>query len=308
MIQALVVPVDPFIVRFITSRYSDPLDTTWLSLATHFGLRIERDDRAFASSDGSGRLTIATQAALDADDCLAQMIFHEICHAIAQGDRAWTETDWGLAAEGKQSLLQEHTCLRLQHALAKRHGLELVLAPTTEHRAFYDALGEQSFGADESSDAARQALARASAPPFFPHVDRALERTAELARLVREIARDAGDDSSLLLARVRDAPDAGFDCHVCGACCREAFDVVELAANDPFTHHHPDLCVRHEGRIELRRPGGRCLGLANDRESYHCSVYTTRPETCRDFTRGSVNCREARLRVGLSTYEANDTP
>lgn len=289
-------------MRPVNSKYSDPLDTIWLSLASRFGLNICRCDHAYASSDGTGTLTIATRQQLDADDCLAQIILHELCHAICQGDASWQQVDWGLAIEGQQALLEEQTCLRLQHALACRYGLRHVLAPTTEHRAFYDGLGDESFSTDDTSVLARAALGRASSPPYFPHLDRALEQTGELARTVAQWTPDAGQSSETLLARVEEPAESGFDCAACGACCREAFDVVELEPSDAFVNLHAELCAVREGRIELRRPGGRCLALDVVEQRYTCRVYPTRPQTCRDFTRGSVNCREARQRVGLATY------
>lgn len=292
-------------VRAVSCTYVDPLDTIWLSLAERLGLKVQRSDAAYASTDGRGTLTIANAAALDADDCLAQMILHEICHGICQSPNGWSpdgweSVDWGLAFEGAESLLQEQTCLRLQHALTHRYGLCHVLAPTTEHRAFYDALGEQSFAEDVASTLAKAALERAAKPPLFPHLDRALEQSAELARSVATFVSDAGPHSKTLLARVQRTPDSGFDCAACGACCREAFDVVELDAADPFVELHGELCVAREGRVELRRPGGRCRALSVVQGQHRCTVYATRPQTCRDFSRGSVNCLEARAKVGLA--------
>ncbi|MEP7112338.1 MAG: YkgJ family cysteine cluster protein, partial [Ilumatobacteraceae bacterium] len=44
----------------------------------------------------AGTLLIGTDETLDADDSLAQMIFHEICHAIVAGPENFGSTDWGL--------------------------------------------------------------------------------------------------------------------------------------------------------------------------------------------------------------------
>ncbi|NLY95693.1 MAG: YkgJ family cysteine cluster protein, partial [Myxococcales bacterium] len=62
--------------------YVDPLDAIWLAVARAFGLRVERSDEVYASTDGEGTLTLGTRETLDPDDCLAQMIFHELCHAL----------------------------------------------------------------------------------------------------------------------------------------------------------------------------------------------------------------------------------
>ena len=67
--------------RTPTHHYEDPLDHIWINTAAHIGLTIHRSDEAFAFADGRGNLFIGSPETLDADDCLAQMIFHEICHA-----------------------------------------------------------------------------------------------------------------------------------------------------------------------------------------------------------------------------------
>ena len=64
--------------------------------AERLGMGVVRSDDAWASWDGDGTLTLATPAVLDPDDCLAQMIFHEICHALVAGERALQTRDWGL--------------------------------------------------------------------------------------------------------------------------------------------------------------------------------------------------------------------
>ena len=92
-------------------------------------------------------------------------------------------------------------------------------------------------------------------------------------------------------------------CEPCGACCREAFHVVELGARDPFRKHRPDLVTLQDGRFTLpRAANGRCPCLTpkGDPAGARCTEYEHRPRTCRDFTRGSANCIEARRRVGLS--------
>ena len=45
------------------------------------------------------------------------------------------------------------------------------------------------------------------------------------------------------------------ECATCGACCREAFDLIEVAARDPFQKKHKHLLVmRDHGRADLVRP------------------------------------------------------
>jgi len=90
-----------------------------------------------------------------------------------------------------------------------------------------------------------------------------------------------------------------FDCTQCGACCREAFDAVEIDADDPFVRLHPDLVITTPfGQTGVRRDGDRCACLVGD-GPYTCRVYADRPQTCRDVEPGGQACRWARERVGL---------
>ena len=173
--------------RTITHRYVDPLDAVWLRAAADLGWRVERSSEVFAATDGTGRLTLGTPETLDPDDCLAQMVFHELCHALVQGPELAGEPDWGLDNESARDVTREHACLRLQAHLAGRHGLRRVLAPTTDFRAFYDALPpDPLIGEGEEQRLAREALDRAEAPPFAAILRRALGATAAIVRATVE--------------------------------------------------------------------------------------------------------------------------
>jgi hypothetical protein len=93
-------------------------------------------------------------------------------------------------------------------------------------------------------------------------------------------------------------------CERCGACCREAFDVLVVSPRDPFTRaHRALLVVRDDGTLDLPRPGGRCpplRGQGTPEAPYRCALHAERPRTCRDFAVGSDACLTARRRVGLS--------
>src|SRR5262245_59061558 len=82
--------------RAVDHRYLDPLAQVWLGTAARLGLTVRRAPDAYASTDGRGELIIGDDASLDADDSLAQMIFHEICHWLVQGEDAYHQADWGL--------------------------------------------------------------------------------------------------------------------------------------------------------------------------------------------------------------------
>ncbi len=174
------------------SPYQDPLDLLWLSTARALGIAVVRSDAVFASWDGAGTLTISTPAGFDPDDCLAQMIFHELCHALTEGPDALHLRDWGLENIDQRDLVREHTCHRLQASLLIPWGLRRMLAPTTDHRAYYDALPDDPLSGDDASAvAARAAVARARTSPWAQPIQRALQATAQLAAIVRPFAGDS---------------------------------------------------------------------------------------------------------------------
>lgn len=354
--------------RAINHRYEDPLDRIWLACAKALGLRVVREEGAYASTDGRGGLFIATPPELDPDDCLAQMVFHELCHAMVEGPEAFERRDWGLDNESDADLARERACLRTQAYLLRPLGLRRVLGPTTDHRAFYDALGPDPLAdpegaglpdgrVDGSIALARRAIGRAAREPFAPHLAAALEATARIAELTAPHAK--GTDSLFAATEPRvetnrvgrhlaapGSPAAGATCgscgfakerggrwtcaktldarrrsvatradepacdlyepeprcEDCGACCREAYDQLELAASEPFVRRHPELVVLRDGRRAVPRPSGRCPPLAGDGIDvpFSCGLYDERPQTCRDFTRGSAHCLDARRRVGRS--------
>ena len=67
-------------------RYRDPLDAIWTSALRRIGFGLRRSAEVFASVQ-DGVLLLGVPKTLDADDCLAQMILHELCHSLVQGPR-----------------------------------------------------------------------------------------------------------------------------------------------------------------------------------------------------------------------------
>ena len=199
--------------RQVRHRYLDPLEQVWLATARRVGLRVERSGEVYASTDGGGTLRLGAHATLDADDCLAQMIFHELCHALVEGPASFAHPDWGLDNTGDRDVAREHACLRAQATLAGRHGLRALLAPTTGFREFYDRLSEDPLApapgaaaADPSLALARAAVARAQEPPWAPYLDSALCATAAIARAVAPFARAADEPAAALPSLWRLAP------------------------------------------------------------------------------------------------------
>jgi hypothetical protein len=344
-------------VRPIQHRYADPLDTVWLEIARRCGLVVVRDEAVFASFDGAKTLTICTPEHFDDDDCLAQMIFHELCHALIMGAGGAALRDWGLENVDDRDDVFEHACHRLQSTLADRHGLREMLAPTTDHRAYYDRLPADPLAAcgDPAITLAIDGWDRARHGPWAQPLDDGLRATAGLARAMADLGDGAGlwslyrephrlglppgthglscggcawsapqAGSVALLCNLAprgvDAPLpevaageagcrfhetalTGASCGPCGACCREAYHEVPVGPGESLLEERPDLVSGREGAFVIARPEGRCLALeggGEGQEPYTCSVYTGRPQHCRDFEVGGPNCLEARQRVGLS--------
>jgi Fe-S-cluster containining protein len=96
-----------------------------------------------------------------------------------------------------------------------------------------------------------------------------------------------------------------LDCEDCGACCREAFDVVAIEPDDPMGEHAELVEVHLDGWRCMRRVSGddgqsRCAALAGGSgASWRCTVYADRPVTCRELAVGSDDCLIARERLGF---------
>jgi hypothetical protein len=269
--------------RSITHRYVDPLAQIWLDCAARIGLRVVRSPDAYAATDGAGTMTIATDDALDADDSLAQMIFHELCHSLTQGEDAFRQPDWGLDNETDRDAWREHGCLRAQAVLAGRYGLRRFFAPTTDYRAaFWDRLPADPLAdrGDPSTALAIAAIRRAARPPWAPALEEALERTAAVAAAVGAARVPAGELPSLwtlldprpalhptgLPAGVPGADDG----RTCGGCawrvdargaarCRQADAPGKPGKIDPAWPG----CERWEPALDCQTCGACC------REAYH---------------------------------------
>lgn len=180
-------PRRPTSVRNITKTYDDPLALVWIHAAAQMGIRIERSAEVNASWNGAGVLTIGTPETLDPDDSLAQMILHEVCHALCEGPDSLQKPDWGLDNFNPAKKVHEHACLRLQAALADQVGMRSFFASTTMFRAYYDRLPADPLAAgdDPAIDMARAAWERAQHGPWAAPIREALERTALIARALR---------------------------------------------------------------------------------------------------------------------------
>ena len=198
--------IDPRLPRPITHRYVDPVDVVWLTTARRLGLQVRRSPQVYAATDGHGLLEIGDRDTLDPDDCTAQMIFHELCHWIANGLETFFERDWGFPLEDLDDW-RELSGLRLQAWLAERYGLGRTLASTAGgFRQYYDQILDAPLSPLDDSEEERLvveqallAVERAQGEPWQVHLDRALTATRTirgalepfLADYVTDVPHDA---------------------------------------------------------------------------------------------------------------------
>jgi hypothetical protein len=200
--------------RAIVHRYTDPADAIWLNAARRLGITVKRASDAYAAYDGRGQLTIAQPAQLDPDDCIAQIVLHELCHALVAGDNALETTDWGLCNQDSRDLRAEHATHRVQAALADRYGLRALMAVTTEHRAHWDALPDDPLARSDdpaqqpSVDLAVAAWLRSRKTPWRNVLQDALAATAAIANAVR-----ASSPTDSLWSHTLPAHPTGFALH-----------------------------------------------------------------------------------------------
>jgi hypothetical protein len=232
------------------------------------GLRVERGAHVYASTQ-PGVLTLGQRDALDSDDCLAQMIFHELCHSLIEGEQAFDRPDWGLDNTSDVDTQNEHACLRLQAFLADRLGLRDVLAPTTEYRPYYDALPIDPLSPRSDPSVVRAILGaqRSEKPPWSPHLGQALRATAAIVHTTKAVIADR---SSLFYVAqpIRGIHASGFATHVDPS--KRCLDCAWLT-DAGQCRHAPNIrlnpllpaCERYETALDCRACGACC------RAAYH---------------------------------------
>ena len=177
-----------WLVRKINKTYCDPLDIIWIDAAAKMGLHVQRSSEVNASWDGRGTLTIGTPETLDPDDCVAQMILHEVCHALCEGHQCLTKPDWGLENADPAKRVHEHACLRLQAALADQYQMRTFFAATTIFRSYYDRLPADPLfedpldtDVDPAIALAKIAWVQSQQGPWAEPLHEALRRSAMIA-------------------------------------------------------------------------------------------------------------------------------
>lgn len=156
-----------------------PIEAIWWRAASSLGFRVSRTESVYASTDGRGVIEIGVDALLDQDDSVAQLIFHELCHALVEGPAAWQVPDWGLSNTDDRDVVREHACLRVQVHLTEPHALRELMAPTTEYRGYHDAIAGDPLGATDDAAAAlaKSAVARPETQPWLAVLHTALAHT-----------------------------------------------------------------------------------------------------------------------------------
>ena len=176
--------------RPIDSCYRDPLELIWLHAVKQVGFEVVRSHGVYASFDGVRTLSITHADHFDADDCLGQMLFHELCHALVAGPEGRAQQDWGLENVDYRHAVHEKATNRLQAELTRAHGLRWFFGTTTDFRDYYDALPEEPLAEadDPAVELARRAFAEAQTEPWCSALQTALRRTAALAAITSEVA------------------------------------------------------------------------------------------------------------------------
>ncbi len=163
------------------------IDALWMHAAGQLGFVVTRTDAAYATFNGETVIAIGVPNTLDHDDCVAQLVLHELCHALVEGPTALTQIDWGLDNTSDVQASREYAALRLQAHLADAHGLRDVMAPTTQWRPYYETLPTSALqGVDEAAALARQTIKSPLFARWFPVLDATVNATA-LALLHAEV-------------------------------------------------------------------------------------------------------------------------
>lgn len=138
------------------------IDDQWVSFLETIGGQVQRSDACFVAWLGDTQtMLIAHDDDLDADDTLAQIILHEICHHLVEGPQSWRQDDWGLDNMTDDDIDREYAALRLQAAILSTPTQRTYLQPTTDHRWFYEALASSPLtdAVDVRTDAQSQSAA-----------------------------------------------------------------------------------------------------------------------------------------------------
>jgi hypothetical protein len=199
-------------------------------------------------------------------------VFHELCHAITEGEAALQKPDWGLE-NVPEHVVREHACLRVTAALSDPFGLRGAMAPTTPYREYYAALSEDPLRAPEGdgADAEAVALAVAACARFAKSTWRAPIEAA-LAETAAALAPAGTHPLGFALG------PAGESCGTCAWAydggrgvavtrCRQSAPPNGDGARTARSH---PACAHWEPAVDCRTCGACC------REAYHSVTVSMR--------------------------------
>lgn len=83
-----------------------------------------------------------------------------------------------------------------------------------------------------------------------------------------------------------------ISCDTCEACCCRLEVILDDDRDIPPAYTAEDAWG---GLVMRRLEDGWCAAL--DRRTLRCSIYSRRPQNCRDFEVGSYECREERTEM-----------
>lgn len=223
--------------RRIDHTYTDPLDLVWLECARRCGFDIARSPEVYASFDGHRTIQLSTPDDFDRDDSLAQLILHELCHALVSAPYGLTVEDWGLDNTSDKDLVFEHATHRLQAHLADRYELRAFFAVTTTWRPYWDRLPRDPLadGDDPAIALARAARTRADIEPWSLALREAFAKTVTIADLIREGAPETSlwrRVSERVHRRHRHGRHLGPKTGRCGTCAWGQHGICELTHHD----------------------------------------------------------------------------
>jgi Fe-S-cluster containining protein len=245
------------------------VDDIWIGAARALGYEVTRSGHCYASSDGGGHILIGLPEILDVDDCVAQLVFHELCHALVEGQDRRALPDWGLPLTDGD-VRREHACLRVQAQLADECGLRELMSPTTEYRAYYQALPKDLVRRDESDPASDIAAKTLTAE--------AISGASWISTLRQALAATAANVSGAGSAQRHPLGFAlGAAGETCGTCawlyvggrgrpverCRQASENEGDATAAARTSRAFAACEKWEPPVDCETCGACC------REAYH---------------------------------------